>query len=383
MPIKIGLASHRFGNIGHWLMATGMEEAVRHTFGKETEIVHFEQHHFFSAYSRWHPLRFTHLIPHGRIRWLRNFLNSSGACNFFWPQTPRHDLAAVIECGGPSMVHKVGITPEMGLIFHHQAGCFSQQGIPVLDLAVGSCFPLERVPDEITDPSDVAYYKRIFSLTAHTSARDPVAFKLFTKLGREPSLICCGALLCGYDWERRGFIKPPEERTRILINYQRLGANEDWNQGVDGQFWRTQISTLYKNLSQRHSVAFLCHNQKEKTLADNLNLGVETIMPKSSDEYAQAIATAKAAIVSRIHAAIPLASIGVPSVCIGTDTRLGTLKQIGLKAHFVKGLTAETVEHDLEFEISNLSSRRDELLEKRRTTREEYKALLLKYSRLK
>ena len=77
-------------------------------------------------------------------------------------------------------------------------------------------------------------------------------------------------------------------------------------------------------------VAFICHSSEEKDLADKFELNAKVFYPKTLIDYVKIIKNARAALVSRIHAAIALAGIGVPSVVTGTDTRLLTINEFNL-----------------------------------------------------
>lgn len=349
----LALISHRFGNIGHTFMAVGMEEIARQAFGSEVEIVHFEQHRFFDLHPWYHPLRLTDLFRHGRLNSLRMALSSEQACRFFWPQC--RDLRSfmlAINCGGPSISLGVGSSPEMRLMFLYKLGAFSAQNVPVLDLGVGSgSFPIERPPGparEIFSSIDHDYFQRLFAATTMTTVRDPLAQRLLAELGREAPLIPCAALIAGRQLERFVASAPKTDRKLILINFQKYGANEDWGQAVDPNLWASTVRELIRRLSPRHDIAFLCHNTLESKLAESLEPQLPRHLPNSIEEYGRLISRAKVGLVSRIHAAIPLAGIGVPSLVVGTDCRLGTIDVMGLPTRFVKEVTADFLEATLE-----------------------------------
>jgi hypothetical protein len=373
------LASHRFGNIGHSFMSRGMEEAVRYTWEERVAIKHIEQHHFFDTYPQWHFLRLTHLIAHGKLQTIRKRLNHPKTSAFFWKQAINYkNCLGLIECGGPSLVNKVSQVPEMGLIFHHQLGSVSSQGVPALDLGLGSCFPLSKIPEKIINVEDRKYWRRIFELTKATSVRDPVAQKLIKEMGRESYLIPCAAFLIGYWYERERIShKLNSNDNYIIINYQKKGSNEDWGQNIDELMWRNEIINLHNSLARRHEVVFLCHNSVEYKLAKSLNLSSKIYLPMSDIEYGKIIAKSKAALVNRLHAAIPLASMGIPSIVIGNDTRLEAAKMLGLKTFWVKNVNSNLLETEIESLIMEAIKEKERLYYLRQETREKYKELLL------
>lgn len=383
---KIALLSHRFGNIGHLFMAVGFEEIIRDFLGPNVKIQHFEQHHFFSIYPRKHWLRLTHLIPHGRLKKSRMFLNREDVCEKLWPSARGiAEFSAAVTCGGPSIVRGVGKTPEMNLMFHHQLGAFHFHGVPTFDCGVGSGgFPLENLPpdlEHVFDEDDKAYFRRLFKYSTVSTVRDEFAQRLWHALGREAHLIPCAAIASGRQIERTSqSLLDPKDR-HILINYQAMGANNDWGQGVDVNAWRNTVRDLIFRLARRHKVAFLCHSKVEYEQAARVNPEIPRFFPRTLDDYAAVIRNAKAGVVSRIHAALPMAGIGLPVIGVGTDTRLGTLSLIGLKTFFVKEIDVEELAHHVEFVLRNGDEERDRLHKVRENTIKSYSAIFSQHFR--
>lgn len=364
---KIALLSHRFGNIGHLFMSVGFEEILRQMFGDDVDIRHFEQHHFFSVYPQGHWLHWADKIPHGRMGALRMWLNSPKQCEKFWPEAHElREFSGAITCGGPSIVRGVGRTPEMCLMFHHQLGAFHHHGVPTFDCGVGSGgFPLRNLPASPADAFDAAdkrYFERLFSYSTVSTVRDSYAQELWRALGREAPLIPCGALLSGRRFEALSERPNDDAEKHIVINYQLSGANSDWGQKVDIDQWRKVVADLIRRLQKRHKVIFLCHNAVEASHARQVGVDIPSYTPTTLDEYAKIIMRGKAGVASRIHAAIPMAGVGLPVSAIGTDTRLGTLDLMGIKTHYVGDITAEQLEHETETGIRNADEERQRLL---------------------
>lgn len=384
-PLRIALLSHRFGNIGHLFMAIGFEEIVRDTFGSEVEIDHFEQHHFFSVYPRYHPLRLTHLVPHGRIRSLRVFLNQPSVAKLLWPHAVSlKKYSTAIACGGPSIVRGVSSAPEMGLMFHHQLGAFAYHNVPTMDLAVGSGgIPLDNVPEDLNaffGPDDQRYFRRLFEIATVSTVRDQLAKKIWAAMGRDAPLIPCGAIASGRRFEKYSFSGAESDRY-IVINFQRLGANQDWGQSIDPLRWRGVIRVLIERLRPRHKLLFVCHDENERRQASEIDSAIPVFLPRSEAEYGSVMSGAKAAITNRIHAAIPLAGIGVAAVGVGTDTRLGTLELIGLKTYFVRTVTTEQLEDAIESNIQFRAREKERLINVREETMTSYRNILISHVR--
>lgn len=377
---KIALLSHRGGNIGHDFMAVGMEVALTEAFGSELSIDHFEQHRHFDVYPQHHWLRLIDKLPHGRLRFIRRYLNSKSMRNKFWPQTLPLDYDLAVACGGPNIVPGGSKAVELGLMLHHMNGAFQYRGVPLIDAGVGASFPLEHVPDELEDIADKEFYKTAIGFCKQISVRDTTAQTIVQKLGFSPLLIPCAAIATGRIFETAKQDNN-ESGKYVIINFQRYGANTDWKQGVDPQAWMQTMQTVIADLEKRHQIMLLAHNGYERTLAKQLAPHLSCVLPTTTAEYAHIITKAKVGIVSRIHAAIPLAGIGIPSVVIGTDTRLGTVGQMGLPISYVKQASTQWILSKLEALINNASKEHERLIALRENTIGQYAKLFRQYTK--
>lgn len=358
-------------------MAIGVEEAVKEAFGSNVEIQHFEQHQPMSVYPPPNPLRAVDRFPHGSARPLRRVLNSKRMRRMMFAGLGplRFDLA--IACGGPNLVPGGFSSPELGLMLHHLNGAFKHRGVPVIDAGVGAAFPLEQHPKVFESEKDRSFYLELLRNTDFTVVRDYTAKTVVEGLGRSCEILPCPAIGSGRFFERH-YPSGDQVRDTVLINFQRVGANEDWGQGVNERAWFWTMREVIRQLRSNHKIAMLAHSDTELDLAKQLAPHSEHLRPRSVREYAQVVSRAKGAIVSRVHAAIALAGAGVPSVVVGTDTRLGTVDLIGLPTRYVKnadsGWLVETIEHQLR--VRSIESER--LLQIRESTVEAYASIFRK-----
>ncbi|MBI1208067.1 MAG: hypothetical protein GC191_12360 [Azospirillum sp.] len=374
--VSIALLSHRGGNIGHDLMACGIEEILSEAFGQNRQITHFEQHRPFEVYPPYHWLRLVNRLRHGRWSGLRWALYRATAS--LWPQARRLDFDLAIACGGPNLVAGAARVPEMALLFHHMNGAFWNQGVPLIDAAVGSCFPWTRRPERIEDEADRQFYRKAWSYCAKVTVREPLAQKLMNELGTNTEVIPCAAMASGRRLAPAG---PAGGDGSIVINYQRRGANEDWGQNVDAEGWRSTLRTVIDRLGQRHRMIMLAHSDEESRLAKDLAPELPCVQPTSLAAYAQLVQNAKAGLVSRIHAAIALAGAGVPAAVVGTDSRLGTVAEIGLPSRFVADADAGELVDTVEGLVASRSSHAERLIALREQTVRRYAELFRGQSR--
>ncbi|MBI2561116.1 MAG: hypothetical protein HYW08_01625 [candidate division NC10 bacterium] len=180
---------------------------------------------------------------------------------------------------------------------------------------------------------------------------------LFERLGHACDFIPCPALLAG-----RPFSKTGTGRDLFVINFMEGAGHYDWEQGIDSPAWRELVQTLLGRLGRQQSLVFLCHNQREYEVASLLDPAIPRVLPKNSQEYFALAGRAKLALFNRLHAAIAFAGIGVPSVSVGTDTRLLMVDAVGLPCFYVKEATLDRLEDAIHQIRMNLDGERDRLL---------------------
>ncbi len=85
-------------------------------------------------------------------------------------------------------------------------------------------------------------------------------------------------------------------------------------------------------------------------------------LPRTIPEYFSLIARSKAAVCNRLHAAVALAGVGIPSVSVGTDSRLLMVAAIGLPYRYVKEARIDELEDELETVLRNREDERERLI---------------------
>ena len=374
---KIAILSHKGGNIGHDFMSIGVEIILDSMFGDKMQIEHFEQHHPFDVYSNFHPLRLLHSLPYGRFNFLRNYIARSDVYKKLWRTSRRLDFDLAIACGGPNIIRGASQVAEMKLLLLHMNGAFQYHGVPFVDAAVGACFPFEDQEILFKTEDDRIFYRQALEYVSEITVREKVAAKVVQDLtGRAPEVLPCTALASGTYFER--YIQKDFDHVKdgyVLINFMPKGANEDWGQGVDESRWKATIDKVISNMSQRHKVVMLAQNNVEANILRQEFPDVTCLEPRTVQEYGEVIAKAKIGLVSRIHAAIPMAGIGTASIVIVADTRMGTVENIGLPAFYVKNADADVLVDTLENMITNREQEAERLIQLREETINSYKLI--------
>lgn len=373
---KIGLISNWGGNIGHEFITTGVEIVSTEAFkDSQIEFVHIERHYQpFKIYPVYSPIRLMNLLPWGWGAFLKRAVNYSRVSTFLthFVSSWISELDLAIACGGPVITLKASHFPEICLMFNHFLECFKNNGVNVLNLGIGSCYPIEKIPQEISRPEDMKYLTRMFLACRDITVRDDLARNLCAGLHKQYSLIPCPSILSSIRFQDEILeIKKNDRNSFIVLNILEKGANEDWGQDIDPEAWFLVCQNLVRRLLARHEVRFVCHSEREYRLAEKINSSVPRFQPRTVQEYFRIIAGAKVGLCNRIHAAMPLASLGVPSVGVGTDTRLKTLETVGLPVFYVKEVTVDLLEEQIEqllkqgtLEFERLRNLRDSALQR-------------------
>jgi hypothetical protein len=375
--MRVGLITTLNTNLGDDLVREGICSILRETFeGREIEFVSVNKHEPLKVYPGWHPIRLTHSLarslPRGKTRlprWAARFFRPFGFSYF-------DGCDMIVQCGAPVVWPGCSWCEWAEPLWHQVVGRLSRKGVPVLNLGAGSCYPWEKQPRQIDNESDALYLKEILGYCRLTTVRDRLAQLLFESVGQPCPLIPCPALLPGTPLNRS-----QSNGDLVVINYMEKGGHYDWGQQIDASAWRKTEKTLIERIAKGERVLFLCHDQREYELASALDPAIPRFLPKNTREYLSVLSRAKAALCNRLHAAIALAGMGIPSVAVGTDTRLLMVDAVGLPYLYVKEATLERMEDTLQDLLRRRESERERLLALRERTWREYLEVVGKATR--
>ena len=141
---------------------------------------------------------------------------------------------------------------------------------------------------------------------------------------------------------------------------------------MDRSLWRDTVKCLIDRLRTRHQVGFLCHNEAEYYIARNFEPKLPILWPRDQKSYFTQVSRASVALCNRMHASVALASLGIPSVAVGTDTRLLMVEAIGLPCFYVKEANVDRLEQEIEGLLANRPRERERLLALRTDTWNKY-----------
>jgi hypothetical protein len=368
--MRIGLITTINTNIGDDLIREGICLVLRQIFGgREIEFVEINKHQPLTVYPNWHPVhlaRHTRRVP--RVGLLTSSLIEGFAAKLGLSRFHTCDL--IVQCGAPVLWPLCHRCEWAKPLWHHLVGRLSHS-IPILNLAAGSCYPWERQPDAIINPEDESYLRAILDYCRVTTVRDTLAQHLCASMGVETPLIPCSAFLAAGNGTSGA-----QHDGIVLINYMPGGGHYDWNQGIDDSMWRETVKSLIDRLRKRHQLVFLCHNESEYLIARDLDPTLPLLLPKNPKDYFKQVSVASVALCNRLHASVALASLGIPSIAVGTDTRLLMVEALGLPCLYVKEANVDQLEWGIESLLANHHLEKERLLALRSATCNEYVAVV-------
>ncbi len=364
--MKIGILTTINTNIGDDFIRIGIENVINSIRReKGTQFTHVNKHHPESIITPTEIFQILSRLPSfkGKQRLINLFYSKfNHSFNIFKKQE------LIIQSGAPVLWPNC-FNSEWNMPFWYETAGKLHNQIPVLNLAAGSCYPWENQKGFL-DERELQFAKDIGSFSTLTTVRDKLAHQLFNEAETKSHLIPCSAFLVNPEF------KNTETGKYILINYMHAGGHFDWKQNIDAKVWESSMKEVILALNKHHEVRFICHNQKEFDLAFALNPEIKIHFPKNSAEYMECIKNAKAGINNRMHASVAMASFGIPSISVCTDTRLLMLDLLGLPIFYVKNAFVDELISTINSCIDNSAKEKNRLFELKQNTFEKYRDLL-------
>lgn len=368
--VRIGLITTINTNIGDDFIRDGIEQLLRHIYpGIDLRFLAINKHKPFTVYPGWHPLRWLQALDHlprgERAAATVRTHASEALYRFGGSRFERMDF--IVHCGAPVMWPGCHLSVWASALWDQVVAPLSDR-IAVLNLAAGSAFPWLDQPEAIADPNDADFLRRVIDSCRVMIARDELVTRLAQSLGASVPTMPCSAFLVG-----RRFATPPADGDGlVLFNYMPGGGHWSWGQAIDEERWMATSKTLIARLSRRHEVAFLCHSQGEYDAAELLDAQLPRFLPTNIENYFSLIGRSKAAVTNRIHGAVAMAGLGIPSISVGTDTRMLMLAPIGLPFRYVEDVDDDQLEEEFEALLTRRNQERDRLISLRDATWDAY-----------
>ena len=336
--IRIGLLGTVKTNIGDDFIREGLIHVITRIVRRSpVEFVTINKHEPHTSYPLWHPIRLCYakgFRPRrklGRIRrraerWLPRFgLSRWDSCD------------VIVQCGAPVIWEGCRFSEYAKLIWDDIFARLARAGKPVLNLGGGSAYAIEQPPFTLIGSLDEEFIRGMLRSAYVTTARDKLAHTLFASLGYQIPCMPCPALLAG-----QANTQPVAPTRKVVLNYMPGGGHYDFGQNIESERWEDTFRKVVNALrEQGWKLLFVCHSESELAVAGRVWPDVPRVLPAAPRDYFTEIRDAAFGVFNRLHASVGAAGLGVPSVSVGTDTRILMVEAVGLPAFYVKEATAD------------------------------------------
>ncbi len=264
--MKVGLITTLSTNVGDDFIRVGIIHALKQTFpDRQFEFVIINKHEPATIYPGRHPIGWARLFPTHFTRSAATEILSQLFYRF--GGSLFDDCDVIVQCGAPVFFNKCWFTEWSNPIWRHVVGRLAGQAT-VLDLAAGSCYPWEQLPERISDSREQRFIKDILGYCRMTTVRDKLAEQIIAPLAGAAAYqrIPCSAFLAPL-----AYLPPPndlnEDKKYIMINYMSGAGHYDYGLNIDHGKWESTIVRLVLKLQQHHQVAFICQKDAEEKKA--------------------------------------------------------------------------------------------------------------------
>ncbi len=248
--------------------------------------------------------------------------------------------------------------------------------VPVLNLGIGAVQAL-NAPEAILseDPECRAFLLWALSVCRLTTVRDPFAQRVYRAMGQDVPLLPCPAFLSARDYP-----PPPDRNGPIVLNYMEGGGHFRIDERLDPERWRATFAAVIENLRARgERLIFTAHSAQEVDWAKPWASDDEIVLLKTPEQALAVYGQARAGLVNRVHAAIPLAGLGRQVVLVGADTRLWAAELCGAVIRTEWDAQAEELTRLLVNSSERVHQQHEQTAHVREQTQAQYLALISPY----
>lgn len=338
--LNVGFITTVNTNIGDEFIRRGIENLIKsileeYNYTINSIVVH--KHNPYSIIRKYSILGLLYRLPNfPQKNSLVKYLESK----FAGRQSVFSKVDIIIQSGAPVIWPNASENCEWKWLIWDCVLSQLSDKITILNLAAGACFPFIG-SNEFSNSSDKEYVFKMGKLAKLTIVRDKLAEKLFKSVDIDVYRTTCAAFFVNKSLEKH------PRGNKFFINYMEGGGHFEYNQKIDIELWRETFKSIINEFKDKIKIEFICHSSKEVDLAKSLDSSLKINFPKTVDDYLKVISEGFIAVNNRLHASVAMASFLVPSISIGTDTRLYMIEEIGLKYYFIKEVNKEQLIRDV------------------------------------
>lgn len=338
--MEIALITTIDHNVGDDFVRLGLQFLLRQVFSKEQL--------YFNLIHKHAPLSSRLIFKSVRNAFWGKWID--GMLPVAWTQDVLRRADLIIQCGAPTAwchpsCHSHSYQNEWfkNLIVRRKISRHQ-----FWNIGGGSCMKYHQ-DDGVLCERCQRYILELTSSAQKTIIRDRVILKMYQSLGYEIPHGPCPSLFCSEALNER-----PPAGQYVVINYMPHGGHYTYGQKIDHKKWRNTLLQFYMLLRQQERVVFIAHDHSEATVTRQYFPDAEIFNgEKNPLATLKMYAAAKYGFVNRVHGALAMASFGIPSFVIGSDTRSTMIENFDLKHQFVGDIEL----NDLLREWKNLQAR--------------------------
>lgn len=244
-----------------------------------------------------------------------------------------------------------------------------RRGRKFFNLAGGSCQRYHSDGSEIATCSKCkSYIAEFFDACDLTILRDRLAKEILNIAGRDAEVLPCTSIFA------RDYLDiAPMKGKYIVVNFMENAGHYTFGQSINSVKWRQNFALLVKKLQSHGRVIAACHTLSEEAQIKDVMSDIETyVVPDEHVKYMEFYASARFAVVNRVHAGFMIASFGKPVTVIGNDSRALMIENLNLKSYFVDEVDEILIDEIIDGLLSREKSYHDEVEQIRLNSRRRY-----------
>ena len=273
------------------------------------------------------------------------------------------DCDYIIQCGAPVLWNGCHKCEWATSVWYDTIGKLYQR-TPVLNIGAGSCYSFKNIPSTL-ESRDVEYIRKIHSYCALTTVRDDLANTLLSDLSIKSTLLPCPSLVAAHNFS--DVAEGP-----VVVNYMHKGGHYDFDGRINPTKWYMELKAALSSLSKDNKLLMLCHTKEEMNLAASSFPEYDRVLATTAEDLISIALKSKFGILNRLHAAVALASVGVPCIAIGNDTRLFMTKYIGIPIYDVSEISSTLILKETELMSNNTTEFKERINTLKNSTYTQY-----------
>jgi Polysaccharide pyruvyl transferase len=240
---------------------------------------------------------------------------------------------------------------------------------PVLNIGAGVCQADEEELAPLTaDAKCVDFAQQAGKACRWTSVRDPLGARFLAAAGVEHELLPCPAFHAA-----RRVISGKTPRDVLAVNLMKIAGHHVIKPQNDPARWWQVIAKVLPELRDKHTLLFVAHDAAEAEFQRNFaRPGEMVFLSPDYRDYLSVYGSVKGIFANRVHGAVCVAGFGRPAVIVGTDSRIGIGRPIGIPVIDSSAVTPEWIIKSLDEQFARAPALSRERLDLRESSARVY-----------